>query len=66
MEALPDVQVVVIGDGPSRVALEVSDKLTLHRLAGWARSRGVATVLLSHERLDGHLAPHVPRVVTPL
>lgn len=43
--------------------IEVSDKLTLHRLSTWARRRGVGTVLVSHERLDGHLAPHVPRVV---
>ena len=41
--------------------LEISDKLTLHRLTGWARDRGVPTVLISHERLDAVLSPRVPR-----
>jgi alpha-1,6-mannosyltransferase len=41
--------------------LEVSDKLTLHRLARWARERGIPSVLVSHERLDSILAPRVPR-----
>jgi len=40
--------------------IEVSDKLTLHRLADWARPRRVGTVLVSHERLDAHLRPRVP------
>jgi alpha-1,6-mannosyltransferase len=41
--------------------LEISDKLTLHRLTGWARDHGVPTVLISHERLDAVLSPRVPR-----
>lgn len=41
--------------------LEISDKLTLHRLTGWARDREVPTVLISHERLDAVLSPRVPR-----
>ena len=41
--------------------LEISDKLTLHRLTGWAKDRDVPTVLISHERLDAVLSPRVPR-----
>lgn len=33
-------------------ALEVSDRLTLRSLGSWARRREVATVMISHERLD--------------
>lgn len=33
-------------------AIEVSDRLTLRGLGGWARRRGVASVVVSHERLD--------------
>jgi alpha-1,6-mannosyltransferase len=33
-------------------ALEVSDRLTLRSLGPWGRRRGVATVMISHERLD--------------
>lgn len=33
-------------------AIEVSDRLTLRSLGGWGRRRGVATVMISHERLD--------------
>ena len=33
-------------------ALEVSDRLTLRRLGEWGRRRDVATVMISHERLD--------------
>jgi glycosyltransferase involved in cell wall biosynthesis len=40
--------------------LEISDKLTLHRLTGWARDHDVPTVLISHERLDAVLSPRVP------
>lgn len=43
---------------PDRI--EVSDKLTLWPLGRWARSRGVPSVLLSHERIDAILAPRVP------
>lgn len=43
---------------PDRI--EVSDKLTLWPLGRWARSHGVPSVLLSHERIDAILAPRVP------
>ncbi|WP_102143834.1 glycosyltransferase [Mycobacterium hubeiense] len=33
-------------------ALEVSDRLTLRSLGSWGRKREVATVMISHERLD--------------
>lgn len=47
--------------GPDRV--EVSDKLTLAWVGGWARRRGIPSMLLSHERLDAILAGRVPRFV---
>ncbi|MBO0676048.1 glycosyltransferase [Mycolicibacterium sp. S2-37] len=33
-------------------AIEVSDRLTLRSLGGWGRRHRVATVMISHERLD--------------
>ena len=33
-------------------ALEVSDRLTMRSLGGWGRRHDVATVMISHERLD--------------
>lgn len=33
-------------------AIEVSDRLTLRSLGRWGRAHGVATVMISHERLD--------------
>jgi alpha-1,6-mannosyltransferase len=33
-------------------AIEVSDRLTLRSLGPWGRRNGVATVMISHERLD--------------
>lgn len=33
-------------------AIEVSDRLTLRGLGGWAARRGVPSVVISHERLD--------------
>lgn len=41
--------------------LEISDKVSLWRLGSWARSRGIASVVVSHERLDAILAPRLPR-----
>ncbi|SEH78035.1 alpha-1,6-mannosyltransferase [Mycolicibacterium rutilum] len=41
-------------------AIEVSDRLTLRSLGQWGRRHGVATVMISHERLDrlvGQLLP---------
>lgn len=35
--------------------VEVSDKWTLSPVAGWARRRGVGSILFSHERLDDML-----------
>ncbi|GAA4683798.1 glycosyltransferase [Nocardioides nanhaiensis] len=37
-------------------SVELSDKLTLLPVTSWARRRGVARVLISHERLDDMLA----------
>ncbi|GAA2179300.1 glycosyltransferase family 1 protein [Brooklawnia cerclae] len=37
-------------------SVECSDKWTLSPVGGWARRRGVGSVLLSHERLDDMLA----------
>jgi alpha-1,6-mannosyltransferase len=41
-------------------AIEVSDRLTLRSLGGWGRRNNVASVMISHERLDrlvGQLLP---------
>lgn len=37
-------------------SIEVSDKWTLSPAAGWARRRGIGSVLFSHERLDDMLS----------
>lgn len=37
-------------------SIELSDKLTLLPVAGWARRNGIGSVLLSHERLSDMLA----------
>lgn len=42
-------------------SVEVSDKWTLSPVAGWARRRGIGSVLFSHERLDGMLSGWVRR-----
>jgi len=49
------------GLGPN-LSVEVSDKTTLLAVGGWARDRGVRTVLLSHERLDRWIQARVPRL----
>ncbi len=41
-------------------SVEVSDKTTMVAAARWARERGTGSVLVSHERLDTHLAGRVP------
>ncbi len=41
-------------------ALEVSDRLTLRGFGRWARSRDVASVMISHERLDRLLGQVLP------
>lgn len=42
-------------------AIEVSDRLTLRSLGGWGRDHGVATVMISHERLDRLVGQILPR-----
>lgn len=42
-------------------ALEVSDRLTLRSLGLWGRAHGVATVMISHERLDRLVGQILPR-----
>jgi len=41
-------------------ALEVSDRLTLRSLGEWGRRRDVATVMISHERLDRLVGQMLP------
>jgi alpha-1,6-mannosyltransferase len=42
-------------------ALEVSDRLTLRSLGPWGRRHDVATVMISHERLDRLVGQLLPR-----
>ena len=42
-------------------SVEVSDKWTLTPVAGWARRRGVGSILFSHERLDDMASMFVRR-----
>lgn len=42
-------------------ALEVSDRLTLRSLGPWGRRNDVATVMISHERLDRLVGQLLPR-----
>lgn len=42
-------------------AIEVSDRLTLRSLGPWGRKHGVATVMISHERLDRLVGQVLPR-----
>src|ERR1700741_3200379 len=44
-------------------ALEVSDRLTLRSLGSWGRRHDVATVMISHERLDRLVGQILPRRV---
>ncbi|MDX1891826.1 glycosyltransferase [Mycolicibacterium sp. 050158] len=44
-------------------ALEVSDRLTLRSLGPWGRRHDVATVMISHERLDRLAGQFLPRRV---
>ena len=48
--------------GAAKMSVEVSDKTTLLAAGGWARARGVGTVLFSHERLDRWIAARLPRL----
>lgn len=41
-------------------AIEVSDRLTLRSLGNWGRRHGVATVMISHERLDRPIGQVLP------
>lgn len=45
--------------GPDR--LEAHDRTTLRGLGGWARKRGVSSLVVSHERLDRWLEQWLPR-----
>ncbi|MFC9475768.1 glycosyltransferase [Nocardia sp. NPDC056952] len=47
--------------GLSPDVLEVSDRLTLRGFGRWAGRRGVASVMISHERLDRLLGQFLPR-----
>jgi alpha-1,6-mannosyltransferase len=51
-------------------ALEVSDRLTLRSLGAWGRRHDVATVMISHERLDrlvGQILPsHLARSIADI
>lgn len=49
---------LLVGLAPD--ALEVSDRLTLRGLGPWARRRGIASVMISHERLDRLLGQVMP------
>lgn len=42
-------------------AVEVSDRLTLRGFGRWARSRGLPSIVVSHERLDRLLGQFLPR-----
>ncbi|KUH88719.1 MULTISPECIES: glycosyltransferase [unclassified Mycobacterium] len=42
-------------------AVEVSDRLTLRSLGAWGRHHGVATVMISHERLDRLVGQVLPK-----
>ncbi len=44
-------------------AVEVSDRLTLRSLGRWGRAHGVATVMISHERLDRLVGQVLPRQI---
>jgi alpha-1,6-mannosyltransferase len=44
-------------------ALEVSDRLTLRSLGPWGRRHAVATVMISHERLDRLVGQLLPRTL---
>ena len=44
-------------------AIEVSDRLTLRSLGRWGRRHGIATVMISHERLDRLVGQILPRRV---
>lgn len=55
---LPKVRAVLDALEPDR--LEVSDRLTLRGLGLWARTAGVASTVIAHERLDGVLRAFLP------
>jgi len=42
--------------------IELSDRLTLMSAARWARQQGVPCTLFAHERVDGVVAEHAPRL----
>ncbi|WP_280234566.1 glycosyltransferase [Nocardia cyriacigeorgica] len=50
-------------DGLRPDVLEVSDRLTLRGFGRWSRRRDVASVMISHERLDRLLGQIMPRAL---
>ncbi|WP_061962426.1 glycosyltransferase [Demequina flava] len=44
--------------------LEVSDRTTLRSTGAWAAARGIPTVFFAHERADGVLRAHAPRIAS--
>jgi alpha-1,6-mannosyltransferase len=50
-------------EGLAPDAIEVSDRLTLRSLGRWGRRNGIATVMISHERLDRLVGQILPRRV---
>lgn len=48
---------------PDRI--EVNDRFTLRSIGGWARARGVPSVMVVHERLDRLAELYVPWVARP-
>lgn len=55
---LPAVRGAVERAGPD--SIEVHDRTTLRGLGRWARARGVASLVVSHERLDRWLTQWLP------
>ncbi len=55
--------VMALLQGLAPDAIEVSDRLTLRSLGRWGRQHDIATVMISHERLDRLVGQVLPRRV---
>ena len=55
--------VTALLEGLAPDAIEVSDRLTLRSLGPWGRRHDIATVMISHERLDRLVGQILPRRV---
>ncbi|CAN5225766.1 glycosyltransferase [soil metagenome] len=55
--------VITVLDDLAPDAIEVSDRFTLRGLGRWGSSRGVTTVMISHERLDRLTGQFMPTAV---